>query len=472
LSIPKLKEANNIKQYRPICLLNVDYKWFTKVLTMRLTPYAEKLISNTQTAFIPGRYILEGVIILHEIVHELRVTKMKGVALKLDFEKAYDKVHWYFMMDVMKKKNFPEKWLTWMKQIIEGGSVGINLNGNPGNFFRTHKGLRQGDPLSPLLFNLVSDALAVMLENAKNSGHIKGLMPHLIEGGITHLQYADDTVIFMEMEEQTVVNVKFLLYCFENMSGLKINYQKSEVYVLGCTKEEEIKVVEMLNCNVGQLPMKYLGVMIHNRHMTVKDLSYIYQKVENRVPTWKSVGLSSGGKMVLVKSCLSSIPNYSMGIYLLQEEIHHKMDTARANFFWHGPNMKRKYHMAKWDLMTTPKQAGGAGFTNTRVMNRCLLAKWIIKIERGENTICCNLLRSKYLGETRIFSYKKKSGSQFWKGIMEVRGEVTRGVLYIIGNGRKVRFWKDTWLGVALWVYPVQIYLKSATKESGLWPKY
>jgi hypothetical protein len=119
-----------------------------------------------------------------------------------------------------------------------------------------------------------------MSENAKNSGQIKGLMPHLIEGGITHLQYADDTTIFMEMEEQTVVNVKFLLYCFENMSGLKINYQKSEVYVLGCTKEEEIKVAEMLNCNVGQLPMKYLGVMIRNRHMTVKDLSYIYQKVE------------------------------------------------------------------------------------------------------------------------------------------------------------------------------------------------
>jgi hypothetical protein len=165
------------------------------------------------------------------------------------------------------------------------------------------------------------------------------------------------------------------------------------------------------------------------------------------VPTWKSVGLSSGGKMILVESCLSSIPNYSMGIYLLQEEIHHKMDTTGANFFWHGPNMKRKYHMAKWDLMTTPKQAGGAGFTNTRVMNRCLLAKWIIKIERGENTICCNLLRSKYLGETGIFSYKKKSGSQFWKGLMEVRGDVTRSVLFIIGNGRKVRFLKDTWLG-------------------------
>jgi hypothetical protein len=91
--MPKLKEVNNIKQYRPICLLNVDYKWFTKVLTMRLTPYAGKLISDTHTAFIPGRYILEGEVVLHAILHEIRVKKLKGIILKLNFEKAYDKVH-------------------------------------------------------------------------------------------------------------------------------------------------------------------------------------------------------------------------------------------------------------------------------------------------------------------------------------------------------------------------------------------
>lgn len=113
--IPKTKEANNIRQYRPICLLNVDYKWFTKVLMMRLTPYAGKLINNTQTAFIPDRYILDGVIILHEILHELRVKNIKGIILKLDFEKAYDKVRWSFMMEVLRRKNFPDKWLEWIK---------------------------------------------------------------------------------------------------------------------------------------------------------------------------------------------------------------------------------------------------------------------------------------------------------------------------------------------------------------------
>jgi hypothetical protein len=102
--IPKIKEANTIKQYRPICILNVAYKWFSKVLTMRLTPFTDKVISENQTAFIPGRYILEGVIILHETLHELRVKKMQGVILKLDFEKAYDKVRWSFMIEVLRKK--------------------------------------------------------------------------------------------------------------------------------------------------------------------------------------------------------------------------------------------------------------------------------------------------------------------------------------------------------------------------------
>jgi hypothetical protein len=102
--IPKIKEANTIKQYRPICLLNVDYKWFSKVFTLRLTPFADKVISENQIAFIPGRYILEGVIILHETLHELRVKKMQGVILKLDFEKAYDKVRWSFMIEVLRKK--------------------------------------------------------------------------------------------------------------------------------------------------------------------------------------------------------------------------------------------------------------------------------------------------------------------------------------------------------------------------------
>jgi hypothetical protein len=105
----KLKEANNIKQYKPIYLLGVHYKWFTKVMTMRLTTVADSNIGKTQTTFLPGRNILEGVVILHETLHEMR-RKRKGIIMKLDFEKAYDKVSWPFLMEVLERKNFPLKW--------------------------------------------------------------------------------------------------------------------------------------------------------------------------------------------------------------------------------------------------------------------------------------------------------------------------------------------------------------------------
>jgi hypothetical protein len=92
----------------------------------------------------------------------------------------------------------------------------------------------------------------------------------LVEGGLTHLQY---TIIFLDFEEQTFINAKFLLYCFENMSGLRINYQKSEVFVIAVDLEEQNRVADIFNCTIGSFPMKYLGVMISNNPMKIDDLA-------------------------------------------------------------------------------------------------------------------------------------------------------------------------------------------------------
>ena len=113
----------------------------------------------------------------------------------------------------------------------------INVNGENGGYFRTHRGLRQGDPLSPLLFNMAVDSLAYILDRAKDQGYLRGVVPHLIEGGLTHLQYADDIMLMMSCDNESITNMKFLLYCFEWMSGLKINYHKSEVAVFGVDEE-------------------------------------------------------------------------------------------------------------------------------------------------------------------------------------------------------------------------------------------
>ena len=220
--LPKIKDANNIKQYRPICLQNVILKILTNTVTMRFSEVANKIISWSHSAFIPGRNILEGCVILHEVLHELKRKKMSRIVFKIDIEKAYDRGKWDFLYEVLEKKNFDPIMISWIKKINEGGKVSININGEQGAFFKTFRGLRQGDLLSPLMFNLVGDALAVILDKAKESGVLQGLVLDLVPGGITHLQYADDTILFAQVFDQNIMCLKFLLFCFE-MSGMKIN---------------------------------------------------------------------------------------------------------------------------------------------------------------------------------------------------------------------------------------------------------
>jgi hypothetical protein len=124
-------------------------------------------------------------------------------------------------------------------QLVSSGQTAITINGEVGPYFRNKRGVRQGDPLSLLLFDFVVDALDAILVRAREAGHIQGVVPHLIPGGVTHLQYADDTMIMIQNSEEGVRNLKFILICFEMLSGLKINFHKSEVIVMGVRQRIE-----------------------------------------------------------------------------------------------------------------------------------------------------------------------------------------------------------------------------------------
>jgi hypothetical protein len=279
----------------------------------------DKLISPFQTAFIPGRNILEEVVIAQEVLHEMRVKKIPRIILKLDLEKAYDKVSWSFLEKVMRAKGFGERWIHWINCVVRGGIVCIDVNGERGEFFRSFKGLRQGDPLSPLLFNLVADALSAMLSRASVSGIIQGLVPNLIDGGLTHLQYADDTVISLSFSLENVRNLRLILNCYEAMSGMKINFDKNEVYTMGVTEEDQQEVTRVLNCKMGSFPMKYLGMPVSDCKITKAQFKYVSDKAEKRLGTWQCDYLSSGGRSILIESYLSAIPMYTMGVYQLYE---------------------------------------------------------------------------------------------------------------------------------------------------------
>ena len=127
---------------------------------------------------------MEGVVILHETIHELHRKKLDGVILKIDFEKAYDNIKWSFVKQTLEMKGFSSKWCHWIEAFTQGGHVGIKINDQVGNNFQTHRGVRQGNPLSPILFNIVVDMLAILINRAKRDGQINGVVPHLIDEGL------------------------------------------------------------------------------------------------------------------------------------------------------------------------------------------------------------------------------------------------------------------------------------------------
>jgi hypothetical protein len=119
---------------------------------------------------------------LHEIIHKLKSKKLSAILLKLDFEKAHDRVNWQFLREVLLRKGFDPAYVHRIMQLVSGGQTAISINGEVGPYFRNKRGVRQGDPISPLLFDFVADALDVILSRARTTGHIQGVVSHLIPG--------------------------------------------------------------------------------------------------------------------------------------------------------------------------------------------------------------------------------------------------------------------------------------------------
>jgi hypothetical protein len=170
---------------------------------------------------------------------------------------------------------------------VQGGSICVRINDENSGFFKPRKGLRQSDPLSPLLFNLVAVVFTRMLMKAARLNLISGLMPQVIKGGIISLQYADDTLLFLENDLEKISNIKWLLVCFEQMSGMKINYEKSDLLTIGLDEDSTNAVAKSLCCKISAFPIKYLGVPLHYTKLRRVDLQPVIDKIIKRIAGWR-----------------------------------------------------------------------------------------------------------------------------------------------------------------------------------------
>ena len=181
--------------------------------------------------------------------------------------------------------------------------------------------------------------------------------------------------------------------------------------------------------------MKYLGIPLSDNRLGSLAFAVLKEKMGRRLDPWKGKHLSSGGKLVQTNACLTSLPIFTMGFYLLPKSSHGGMDSVRGKFFWQGAREEFKYHMAKWDTLSRPKDQCGLGIINTQIMNECLLVKWIWKISKGSNDTWYKLLEAKYMSDGNFFSSKCKGTSQFWQGLHKVKHLFKWGAMHKVGDG-------------------------------------
>jgi hypothetical protein len=211
---------------------------------------------------------------------------------------------------VLQLRGFSPFWIRLIKQLTTGGPVGVKINDVESDFFLTGKGLRQGYPLSPGLFNFVVDVFSKMLLKGGNEVLIRGLCPHFVPGGVVCLQYDDDTLLFLEKSKSIATDMKWFLTCFEQISGMRINYHKSELIPINVEVEECATFLETFGCVLGSFPIKYLGIPLHYEKLKREDLQPLIDSLLGRLAGWRGKFLSSTAKRELVRSVLASIPIY------------------------------------------------------------------------------------------------------------------------------------------------------------------
>ena len=223
--------------------------------------------------------------VAQETLHLLHTSKIPGLLLRLDFEKAFDNVNWVFIISTLKGLHCGDKWIQWIRMCITAAKFSVLVNGFPKGYFGASNGLRQGDPLSPLLFIVATHMLNRMLALGIENRLITGIQYPHSGPSITNIQYADDTLIFLALSEEYVVNLKRILCCFQTCSGLKINFNKSSITGIGVSKDLLNRFCDILGCTTIPLLIKYLGLPLHYKRASFNDWTSVLDRLTSKLDT-------------------------------------------------------------------------------------------------------------------------------------------------------------------------------------------
>ena len=364
------KDHRYLKNWRPIALLNSDYKIASKSMALRMKSILSHIISFNQTGFLKGRYIGENVRLILDIINYCDQKSIQGALLFLDFEKAFDSLDWNFLRNCLSYFNFGQSFCKWVELFYSNATSCVINNGFTSNYFRLFRGVRQGCPLSPYLFITCTEILHSLITYNDN---ILGLYISNVHFKIT--QYADDTVIITDGSNESLLETKYTLDLFYKISGLKINYSKSHIFGLGPFASEVPHYFGRLGFSICIDTITYLGISFTHHHDDFFSLNYLpkLSRIKNLLLSWSTRDLTPIGRVHIIKSfAISQI------VYLLSvlpnppDSFFKELNSLLFKFIW-----GRKNEKVNREVVCTDKSNGGLNMINMKYFADGLKCKWV-----------------------------------------------------------------------------------------------
>ena len=372
--IPKKgKDKRLIENLRPISLLPVPYKIIAKAMALRLNKVVGDLIHTDQRGFLKGRYIGENIRLIIDLVEHTEAKQMKGMLMQCDFHKAYDSISWEYINEVARAYGFGPKFQRWISVFYPPGahSAKINVNNFLSPQIKIERGIRQGCPLSCLIWLLCMEPLLVRMRANTN---IKGLT--ISDSEIKLSAYADDLTVILDGSDSSLRNAVSVFTEFSVCTGLRLNTNKTTCMWIGSARRERIQICPDLNfkwVEEGE-PLELLGVKIFHDQKRTKSINYENKigEIEKAMSPWTQQSLTPLGRVLLVKSLLLSKFVYLFAVIENPEKSYMaRLEALLFKFIW-GKKDKIKRRIAKKQFLE-----GGIGAPDVEAFATALKVTWI-----------------------------------------------------------------------------------------------
>lgn len=376
-----------MKDYRPISCCNVLYKVISKILANRLKGTLPHCISYNQSAFVKDRLLVENLLLATEIVKDYHKEDVSPrCAMKIDIAKAFDSVNWSFLLTTLKALSVPDQFIKWIELCVCTPTFSVQVNGELAGFFQSKRGLRQGCELSPYLFVICMNVLSSMIDSAAKRDQI-GYHPRCKNILLTHLCFADDLLVFTDGTKRSIEGVLKIFEDFAEISGLKISLEKSTLYTAGISSTQEEDILSRFPFASGQLPVRYLGLPLLTRKMTVNDYMPLVEKIRKKMKLWTGRLLSHGGRLQLISSVITSLANFWLSAFRLPSSCLKEIESLCSAFLWLGPELKTSKAKVSWKDICLPKEEGGLGLRPLKEINIVLCLKLVWRIISNRSSL-------------------------------------------------------------------------------------